>query len=115
MSIQKKLSYRVLLYYFYPFLMIGVYFIGWKTLFYICVVPLIILTIFLYFIQIKYDYWKFAILPFLTLIIVSEIGYLLTGNIIDGILMGINLLVIVGGIENLIQYYINKDNIENPG
>lgn len=85
----------------FSILMIGAYFIGWKTLFYIGVIPLLVLEVFIVGVQIKYGNWKLALVPFLTLVITSEIGYLITKKVIDGICIGLYLMIISGAIQYL--------------
>ena len=96
-------SWFIPLLFLYPITMIGAYFIDWKTLFYISTIPILILVLFVLYINIKYNYWIFAILPVLTLVIVSEIGYLVTKSFVDGICMGLYFEVIICGIEYVIQ------------
>jgi len=85
----------------YPFLMIAAYYIGWKTIFYISMVPILILLVLGIISNIKYGNWKLAVLTLLTWLIFSEIGYLLTSSITDGICMGCYIALIIGTIQSL--------------
>lgn len=92
----------------YPFLMIGAYYIGWKVLFYVCVIPILLIGIINIIGKFKYANWKYALFAILTLFIMSEIGYLITKNVIDGICMGCYISLIVGVIESFVNKSRNK-------
>ncbi len=99
----------VMFFYLYPFLMIGTYYIEWKTLFYVGIIPMLILFV-------VNIYWKFkhinfisGILPIVYFIIFSEIGYLITKAIFDGICMGFYVSLIIGSIETIIRKSFTTD------
>ena len=95
----------------YPITMIGAYLIGWKSLFYIGVLPLLGLCIINIVGKFKYGSWIFAILPALILLIVSEIGYIVTNSIIDGICFGVYSMILVGVLGLLTKsLFKNKEN-----
>jgi len=93
----------------YPFLMIAAYYIGWKTIFYISMIPILILLVLGIMGNIKYGNWKLAVLTLLTWLIFSEIGYLLTSSITDGICMGFYVSLIIGSIETIIRKSFTTD------
>jgi len=94
----------------YPLLMIGAYYIGWKTLFYVSLIPIVILVIIGLVSNIKYGNWKQVVLSLFIWIIFSEIGYLITKSITDGICIGYYIALIAGVLEN----FVNKSRKKNP-
>lgn len=97
-----------LIFYLYPFAMIGAYYIGWNTLFYIGVIPIFFLSIVNIYGKFKYANWLTAVLPIIYFVVFSEIGYLITKNILDGVCMGCYVSIIIGTVEIIFRKFREK-------
>ncbi len=89
----------------YPLLMIGMFYIGWKTLFYLGLIPILFLVILGIVSNIKFGNWKQIVITLLTWIIFSEIGYLITDSTLDGICMGCYIALLCASIQNVFNKY----------
>lgn len=110
---KRNFSWIDMFFYLYPFIMIGAYFVGYKTLFYIFVIPILIVAGLGLITNLKYSNWKVAVIPVISLLIFSEIAYLITKDIFDGFCMGCYLSLAVGAIVGIIKKIRrNKDATE---
>lgn len=94
------------IFYLYPFFVIGLYYLGYSATFYICSFLMLIFELIFLIVRAKYGLWKENLLSLILLFIGSEIGYLMARNIIDGICLGVNLLI----IGSMVAIYITKKN-----
>ena len=89
--------------------MIGAYYIEWETLFYIGVIPILILCLINIYWKFKHVNFLSGLLPIIYFVIFTEIGYLITNNIIDGVCMGSYVSLIFGAIESLVRKFFTPD------
>jgi hypothetical protein len=88
-----------------PFVMVGMYYMGWYVLFRICSIPIIIFIVVSVYGKAKNGYWISALLLIFFFLLYSVLGFLLTNNIMDGICMGCYFSVISGIIEKAFRNF----------
>ena len=107
----EKKSYEYwlnLLFCILPFVMVGMYYMGWNLLFRLCSIPIIIFVVASLYGKVQNRNWISVFLLIIFFLLYSFFGYLLTNDLMDGICMGCYFSVISGMIEKAIRNMINR-------
>ena len=102
-------NWFTIVFYLYPLIMIGFYYLGWITLFRICAIPIIIIFVVNIYGKYRYANWLLVILQLIFFLVFSEIGYIVTKKVLDGICMGCYVSIIIGAIESFIKKIREKN------